>query len=181
MLTLVGSCLHGRGSIARYLGPPNFRGGRMLCISPSAFVIVCDHYWMCGPGTNNSAGVVGHGEMNMEPNSLAMVTTVTGDTQRKDNGTRREAEHFRTVELNNVERLSCAIGRSICGLGRVRVKPLRAHTLCQFSGDTLCLRRTLTGSVNEAGEMTYFTNLTTGTTGNARMRGRCACYLHSEL
>lgn len=90
--------------------------------------------------------------MNMEPNSLAVVTTVTGDTQRKDNGTRREAEHFRTVELNNVERLSCAIGRSICGLGGVGVKPLRAHTLCQFSGDTLCLRRTLMGSANEAGK-----------------------------
>jgi hypothetical protein len=72
---------------------------------------------MCGPGTNNSASVVGHGEMNMEPNSLAVVTTVTGDAQWKDNRTRREVEHFRAVELNDVEGLSCAIGRSICALG----------------------------------------------------------------
>jgi hypothetical protein len=117
MFTLVGSCLHRRSSIARYLGPPNFRGEKVLCISPSAFVIVCNHYRMCSPGTNNSAGVVGHSEMDMEPNSLAVVTAVTGDTQWKDNGTRREAEHFRTVELNDVEGLSCAIGRSICALG----------------------------------------------------------------
>jgi hypothetical protein len=61
---------------------------------------------MCGPNTNNSACVIGHGEINMEPNSLAVVTTVTGDTQRKDNGTRRETEHFRAVKLNNVEGLS---------------------------------------------------------------------------
>ena len=87
--------------------------------------------------------MVGHGEMNMEPNSLAVVTTVTGDTQRKDNGTRREAEDFRAVELNNIERLRCAIGRSICCLDRVRVIPLGAHTLGQLSGNTLCLYSTL--------------------------------------
>jgi hypothetical protein len=88
--------------------------------------------------------MVGHGEMNMEANSLAVVTTITGDTQRKDNGTRREAEHFRAVELNDIKGLSCAIGRSICCLDRVRFIPLGAHTLGQLSGNTLCLYRTLT-------------------------------------
>jgi hypothetical protein len=106
-------------------------------------MIVCNHYWMCGSSANNSASVVGHGEMNMEPNSLAVVTTVTCDTQRKDDGTRREAKHFRAVELNDVEGFSCAIGCSICGLDRVRVISLGAHTLGQFSGNTLCLCRTL--------------------------------------
>jgi hypothetical protein len=136
---------------------------------------------MCGPSTNDSASMVGHGEVNMEPNSLAVVTTVTGDTQRKDNGTRREAEHFGAVELHDIEGLSCAIGRSICCLDRVRVIPLGAHTLGQLSGNTLCLCRTLIESANKAGEMTYFTNLTAGTADNARMRGGSACYLHTEL
>ena len=72
---------------------------------------------MCGPSANDSACVVGHGKMDMEPNSLAVVTTVTGDTQREDNGTRREAEHFRTVKLNDVEGLVCTIGCSIRSFG----------------------------------------------------------------
>jgi hypothetical protein len=53
--------------------------------------------------------------MNMKPNSLAVVTTVTSDTQRKDHSARREAEYFWTIELNNAERLCDTV--RIRGLG----------------------------------------------------------------
>jgi hypothetical protein len=83
--------------------------------------------------------MVGHGKVNMESNAFAVVAAVTSDTQREDDSTRGEAEHLRAVELNNVEGLGRTIGRSICCFRRVRIIPLGAYTLCQFSGDTLCL------------------------------------------
>lgn len=85
----------------------------MLCICTSALVIVCDHDWMGGSGTNDSTSMVGHGKVNMEPNSLPVVATVACDTKGKDNCARGETQHLRTIELNDVERFSGAIGRSI--------------------------------------------------------------------
>jgi len=100
----------------------------------------------------------------MKPDSLPMVAAVASDTEGKDNGAGGEAQDFRTIKLNDVEGLSRTIGRSICSLGRVRVIPLGAYTLGQFACNTLC-----------------FSTLTAGTTNDARMRGRCARNLHSEL
>ena len=68
---------------------------------------------MGGSGTNDPTGMVGHGKVNMEPNSFPVVATVAGDTEGKDHGARGETQHFRTIELNDVERLSGTIGRSI--------------------------------------------------------------------
>lgn len=53
--------------------------------------------------------------MNMEANTLAVVTTVASDTQWEHDGTRGKAEHFGTIELNDVERL---IGATGGGVGR---------------------------------------------------------------
>lgn len=64
-------------------------------------------------GTNDSTSMVGHGKVNMEPNSFPVVATVAGDTKGEDNGAGGETQHFRTIELNDVERLSGTIGRSI--------------------------------------------------------------------
>jgi hypothetical protein len=94
---------------------------------------------MGSSSTNDSASVVGHGKVNMKPGSLPMVAAVASDTEGEDNGSRGEAQDFRTIELNDVERLSRTIGRSICSLGSVRVIPLGAYTLGQFARDTLCL------------------------------------------
>jgi len=116
-------------------------------------MIVCNHDRVGDPSTNNPAGVVGHGKMNMEPNSLAVMTTVTSDPQWKHNSARGEAEHFRTIKLNDVERLSCTIGRRICSLGGVRVIPLGTHTLGQLSGDPLCLCKKSMGNVKEDGNV----------------------------
>jgi hypothetical protein len=68
---------------------------------------------MGGSGTDNSTSMVGHGKVNMEPNSLPVVATVAGDAKGKDNGARGETQHFGTIELNDIERLSGTIGRSI--------------------------------------------------------------------
>lgn len=68
---------------------------------------------MCGSGTNDSTSMIGHGKVNVEPNSLPVVATVAGDAEGKDNGAGGETQHFRTIELNDVERLSGTIGRSI--------------------------------------------------------------------
>jgi hypothetical protein len=85
----------------------------MLCICTSALVIIRNHDWMGGSGTNDSTSMVGHGKVNMEPNSLPVVATVAGNTKGKDDGARGETQHFRTIELNDVERLSGTIGRGI--------------------------------------------------------------------
>lgn len=108
---------------------------------------------MGSPSTDDSASVIGHGKVNMETNSLAVVTTVTSDTKWKDNSARGEAEDFRAIELNDVERLGRTIGRSICGLGGVRIIPLGAHTLGQLSGDTFCLCKDSMGKDNEDSEI----------------------------
>jgi hypothetical protein len=135
-------------------------------------VIICNHDWVGGSCANDSTIVVGHGKVNMKPNSLPVVTTVAGNTEGKDNGARGEAQDFRTIELNDVERLSRTIGHRICGLGRVRIIPLGAHTLCQFTRDTLCLcKKKVNGKTNYGDRMAYFSTLTTRTTNNARMRG----------
>ena len=68
---------------------------------------------MGGSGTNDSTSMVGHGKVDMEPNSLPVVATVAGDAKGKDNGSRGETQHFRTIELNDVERLSGTVGRRI--------------------------------------------------------------------
>lgn len=68
---------------------------------------------MGGSGTNDSTSVVGHGKVDMEPNSLPVVAAVAGDAEGKDNGAGGETQHFRTIELNDVKRLSGTIGRSI--------------------------------------------------------------------
>jgi hypothetical protein len=83
--------------------------------------------------------MIGHGEVNMESNAFAVMAAVTSDTEWEDDSARGEVEHFWTVELNYVEWLNCTISGSICHLRRVRITPLGAYTLCQFSGDTLCL------------------------------------------
>jgi hypothetical protein len=57
--------------------------------------------------------MVGHGKVNMEPNAFAVVAAITSDTQWEDDSARGEAEHFRAVELNNVERLGRTISCSI--------------------------------------------------------------------
>jgi hypothetical protein len=89
----------------------------LLCICASAFVVIGNHDRMGGSSTNDSTGVVGHGKVDMETNSLPVVATVARNAEGKDNGARGEAQHFRTIKLNDVERLSRTIGRSICGLG----------------------------------------------------------------
>jgi hypothetical protein len=168
--------------VTGHLGPINVCGGRVLRICPSAFVIIRNHDWVGSPSTNDSASVVGHGKVNMKSDSLPMVAAVASDTEGEDNGARGEAQDFRTIELNDVERLSRTIGRSICSLGRVRVIPLGAYTLSQFTRNTLCLRKKkFNGKANYDDGTAYFSTLTARTTNNARMRGRCARNLHSEL
>jgi hypothetical protein len=68
---------------------------------------------MGGSGTNDSTIVVRHGKVNVEPNPLPVVATVAGNAEGKDNGAGGKTQHFRTIELNDVERLSGTIGRSI--------------------------------------------------------------------
>ena len=102
-------------------------------------MIIRNHDWMGSSSANDPASVVRHGEVNMKSDSLPMVAAVASDTEGKDNGARGEAQDFRTIELNDVERLSHTIGCSIGGLRRVRVISLGAHTLGQFAGDTLRL------------------------------------------
>jgi hypothetical protein len=53
--------------------------------------------------------------MNVEANTLAVVTAVASDTQWEHHGTRGEAEHFGAIELNDVERL---IRATSGGVGR---------------------------------------------------------------
>ena len=68
--------------------------------------------------------------MNVEANTLAVVTTITSDAQWEHDGTRGKAEHFRAIELNDVERL---IGTTSGGIGRfwrVGIVPLRTYALC---------------------------------------------------
>jgi hypothetical protein len=53
--------------------------------------------------------------MNVEANTLAVVTTVASDTQWENDGTRGKAEHLGAIELDDVERL---IGATSGGVGR---------------------------------------------------------------
>ena len=68
---------------------------------------------MGGSGTNDPTIVVRHGKVNMESNPLPVVATVAGDAKGKDNGAGGKTQDFRAIELNDVERLSGTIGRSI--------------------------------------------------------------------
>jgi hypothetical protein len=136
--------------VTGYLGPINVCGRRLLRICPSAFVIIRNHDWVGSSSTDDSASVVGHGKVNMKPDSLPMVAAVASDTEGKDNGAGGEAQDFRTIKLNDVEGLSRTIGRSICSLGRVRVIPLGAYTLGQFACNTLCLCKK---KINEKGRL----------------------------
>ena len=76
-------------------------------------MVIRDHDWISCPSANDSTSVVGHGKVNVEANTLAVVTTVTSNTQREDNGTGGKAEHFGAIELNDVERLSGAISDGV--------------------------------------------------------------------
>jgi hypothetical protein len=76
-------------------------------------MVVRNHDWMSCPSANDSASVVGHGKVNVEANALAVVTTVTSNTQWEHDSTRGKAEHFRAIKLNDVERLSGAISGGI--------------------------------------------------------------------
>ena len=76
-------------------------------------MVVRNHDWMSCPSANDSTGVVGHGKVNMETNALAVVTTVTSNTQWEHDGTRGKTEDFGAIELNNVERLSGAISGGV--------------------------------------------------------------------
>ena len=53
--------------------------------------------------------------MDVEANSLAVVTTVASDAEREHDGTGGKAEHFRAIELDDVERL---ISATSGGIGR---------------------------------------------------------------
>lgn len=55
--------------------------------------------------TNDLASVIEHGEMDVEPRLLAMVPTVACNAKRKDNRPRREIQHFRAVELDELGRV----------------------------------------------------------------------------
>lgn len=68
---------------------------------------------MGGSGTNDPTIVIRHGKVNMEPNPFPMVATVAGDTEGKDNRAGGKTQHFRAIELNDVERFSGTICSSI--------------------------------------------------------------------
>ncbi len=76
-------------------------------------MIVRNHDWISCPSANDSTSVVGHGKVNVEANALAVVTTITSNPQWEHDSTRRKAEHFGAIELNDVERLSGAISGGI--------------------------------------------------------------------
>jgi hypothetical protein len=76
-------------------------------------MVIRNHDWMGCPNTNDSTSVVGHGKVNVEANALAVVTTVTSNTQREHDSTRGKAEYFGAIELNDVERLGGAISGGI--------------------------------------------------------------------
>ena len=77
--------------------------------------------------------------MNVEANTLAVMTTITSDAQWEHDGTRGKTEHFRAIELNDVERF---IGATSGGIGRfwgVGIIALRTYALRQLPGHTFRL------------------------------------------
>ncbi len=68
-------------------------------VDASALMVVRYHDGVRHARSNDSPGRVVHREMDVESSLLSMVTAVACDAEGEDNGTHREIEDFRTVEL----------------------------------------------------------------------------------
>ena len=65
-------------------------------------MIVGNHDRRADPPSHDVVIAVREGEVHIEADLLAMVSTIACDPKRKDDGTTREIESVRAIELNNL-------------------------------------------------------------------------------